>query len=116
MSLTHHIKPMKLFTLIASAAVIGASFLVPHPVEARNDLMKGGCDTDGTCVYQKVISKNCLYVVFKGDMPIKIIAKVGDCQQWRSKITSINADSIPEEWDDAIPGSIAEAALRNVCR
>ena len=35
MSFTHHIKPMKLFTLIASAAVIGASFLVPNPAEAQ---------------------------------------------------------------------------------
>ena len=34
MSLTHHIKQMKLFTAIASAAVICASFLVPNPVEA----------------------------------------------------------------------------------
>ena len=45
MSLTHHIKPMKLFTAIASAAVIGASFLVPNPVEAK--IMTGPCKDGG---------------------------------------------------------------------
>ena len=39
MSLTHHIKPMKLFTAIASAAVIGASFLVPNSVEASRAIL-----------------------------------------------------------------------------
>ena len=38
MSLTHHIKQMKLISLVTSAAVIGASFLIPNPANANGTI------------------------------------------------------------------------------
>ena len=107
---------MKLFNAIASAAVIGASFLVPNPVEARNGWMQGGCDAEGKCVYQKVISTNWPYVTFKENRPGGTTTKVADCQQWRSKFISVNGELASGRWSDAMPGSIGEKALNNVCR
>ena len=55
---TLHTGQMKLFKAIAASAVIGGSFLIPVPAEARNGWMQGGCNMNDQCYYQKVISKN----------------------------------------------------------
>ena len=102
---------MKLSAFVAIAAVIGGSFLIPVPAEARNGWMKGGCEMDGGCYYQKVISKNWPYVTFKSNTPYGPFTEVADCQQWRKRYSDE-----PGRWKDVMPGSIGEANMRNVCR
>ena len=106
---------MKLFNAIA-AAVIGTSFIATNPAEARNGWMKSGCSNDGSCYYQKVLSANWPYVTYKNNTPYGMWTEVADCQQWRYRETHLNGKSINNAWIDAMPGSIGEVSLINVCR
>ena len=108
---------MKLFKAIAAAAVI-STFLyrLPPPTEARNGWMKGGCSNDGSCNYQKVLSANWPYVTYKNNTPSDMWTEVADCQQWRHRETHLNGKSINNNWKDAMPDSIGETSLINVCR
>ena len=107
---------MKLFSAIAAAAVIGGSFLIPVPAEARNGWMRGGCNNAGKCNYQKVLSKNWPYVTYKNNTPSGMWTEVADCQQWRYTETHLNGRSVNEKLRDVMPESIGEASLKNVCR
>ena len=49
---------MKLSTFVAAAAVIGGSFLIPVPAEARNGWVQAYCDINDECIYLKPISRN----------------------------------------------------------
>ena len=107
---------MKLFKAIAAAAVISTSFVSAPPAEARNGWMKGGCSNDGSCNYQKVLSANWPYVTYKNNTPSGMWTEVADCQQWRYRETHLNGKSINNNWKDAMPDSIGEISLINVCR
>ena len=107
---------MKLSAFVAIDAVIGGSFLIPNPAEARNGWMRGGCSNDGRCNYQKVLSKNWPYMTYQNNTPDGMFTEVADCQQWRYTETHFNGKSITENWRDAMPGSIGEKSLKNVCR
>ena len=74
---------MKLFTAIASAAVIGASFLVPNPVEARNGWFYAGTANSGTSYYVKplVCNGNLCNAIENGHGGNERM--VADCGAWR---------------------------------
>ena len=57
-SLTLQIEQMKLFNAIAAAAVIGGSFLIPVPAEARNGWIVVGQSVANDTLYMKVDSRN----------------------------------------------------------
>ena len=78
--------------------------------------MKGGCPNDGSCNYQKVLSANWPYVTYKNNTPSGMWTEVADCQQWRYRETHLNGKSINNTWKDAMPDSIGEMSLINVCR
>ena len=107
---------MKLFNAIVAAAVIGTSFIAASPAAARNGWMRGGCSNDGSCNYQKVISTNWPYVHYKNNTPSGMWNEVADCQQWKYRETHWNGKSINGPWKEAMPGSIGEMTLENVCR
>jgi hypothetical protein len=107
---------MKLSAFVAIAAVIGGSFLIPNPAEARNGWVRGGCDNDGQCSYQKIIKKDWPFVTYKDNSPNAMWTKVADCQQWRFRVTHIDGRPFNKGWHEVMPGSIGETSLQNVCR
>jgi len=106
---------MKLSTFVAIAAVIGGSFLIPNPAEARNGWMKVGCSSrTGQCVYTKVLNRNSYpYVSFmsNGKHMFKLEA---DCHGWRTRY--INDNGSKDSWTDIMPQSLGDAEMQIVCR
>ena len=96
---------MKLFTSIAAAAVIGGSFLIPVPAEARN----GWSHVSGNS-YAKPLG--C-----RGSMCTAMINNNGDtyrqefnCSAWTYKVPG-------GQWRPIMPQSVAEVAANQVvCR
>ncbi len=104
---------MKLFPAIATAAVIGASFIAPNPAEARNGWMKGGCSY-GECDYVKVIDASKYpYVVYMLNAN-QMHKMEGDCHKYRRRFIRENGSKT--KWFDAMPGSVGETNMKNVCR
>ena len=112
MSLTHHIKPMKLFTAIASAAVIGASFLVPNSVEARNGWEHAFTSENAGSVYFKVTNRSnnlVTYLERSSKDKFEMIA-TANCSSWTYKY---NTDS---SWRPVMPGSNGDVMMKKLCR
>ena len=117
---------MKLFSSIAAAAVIGASFVVPNPVEAKNGWIKAGCAADNSgCYYYRFLSRsgNVVTVEVKNTRPTKATPPLAkhrqiDCSGWRWRSRFKNADSGWTgwyEWADILPGTIADGGAEQVC-
>ena len=102
---------MKLITAIASAAVIGASFLVPNPVEARNGWVLIGEGGEGL-KHEKLDSyaqgryANVQVADNGGSYP-----KTIDCLKW-----SYTFDSDGTGWSPILPGTMGEASAERWCR
>jgi len=102
---------MKLSDCAAVAAVIGGSFLIPVPAEARDGWVKAGCH-NGACGYVKVIRRNYPYVTYESNSAAGMFTKEADCHQYKKRIL----ESSIGPWRDATPGSMGEAEIRTVCR
>jgi hypothetical protein len=106
---------MKLFSAIAAAAVIGGSFLIPNPAEARNGWVKVGCGSQsGQCVYVKVIGRNNYPIVkylYNGKNSHTMEAH---CQKWATRF--VNDNGTRDNWKDVMPQSLGEAEVETVCR
>ena len=105
---------MKLFTAIATAAVIGTSFMAANPAEARSGWIRGGCDYDNDCNYVKVLNRSNYSAVkykFNGKY---MWTKVVHCLNWATRF--VNDDGSRDPWRDVMPGSVGEAAVEVVCR
>ena len=114
-SLTHHIKQMKLFTAIASAAVIGASFLVPNPVEARNDWLNAGTSNEGVSHYIKPSGCSngiCSFTTKYSHKDWTSHERV-NCNSWSIKV---KVGTEVGDWEPIYPGSMADAKAELVCR
>ena len=108
---------MKLSNFVAIAAVIGGSFLIPVPAEARNGWKQVYCDPDdGSCWHTRVISRNYPYVTYENNYPTLLSKKEADCQQYKSRHFGEYYKGGKSPWKDAMPGSIGEALLDSVCR
>ena len=120
---------MKLFSSIAAAAVIGASFVVPNPAEAKNGWIEAGCGSNNEgsgCYYYRVLSRsgNVVTVEEKTTFPSKsekplAIHKQIDCSGWRKR-TRLKYDWgwsgwDEDEWRDILPGTIADGGAEQVC-
>ena len=105
---------MKLSAFVAIAAVIGGSFLIPGPAEARNGWLKAACANNGTCYYIKPIQRNYPLVTFKSNTPHGSFNEEADCQQHR--IRYVNQNGTKDNWKDAMPGSIGEGVIEMACR
>ena len=116
---------MKLFSSIAAAAVIGASFVAPNPVEAKNGWIEAGCATNKPgCLYYRVLSRsgNVVTVERKSTLPRKskalAIHQQIDCSGWRIRTRVKLSDSgwsDWHEWGDILPGTIYEGGAEQVC-
>lgn len=104
---------MKLFNAIATAAVIGTSFIAPNPAEARNGWMSAG--TTGypkVTYYVKPLDNSGRYRRYLGKAShvSGTFNEVADCHLWRTRMENSS------EWRDAMPGSVGEAQIEIVCR
>ncbi len=117
---------MKLFSSIAAAAVIGASFVVPNPVEAKNGWIEAGCSAKGSgCKYWRVLSRsgNVVTVEEKTTFPSKsekplAIHKQIDCSGWRNRARFKLPDSgwsDWQKWEDILPGTVSDGGAGKVC-
>ena len=105
---------MKLFSAIAAAAVIGASFLTPNPAEARNGWLKAACNNNSQCYYIKPIQRNYPFVTFKSNSPHGGFTEEADCLQYKTRY--VNQNGTKDNWRDAMPGSIGEGVIETACR
>ncbi len=115
---------MKLFSSIAAAAVIGASFVVPNPVEAKNGWIRAGCSSSG-CLYYRVLSRsgNVVTVEFQSTFPTKLEKPLAshtqiDCSGWRERHRFKDADSgwsDWQKWGDILPGTVGDEGAKQVC-
>ena len=104
---------MKLFSAIAAAAVIAASFVTANAAEARNGWIYIGTDVDGDAHYAKVDSYAGKYVNLQTAVqprmqpyPITI-----DCHKWVSTFRSDGGG-----WKPIYPGTMGDAKARTFCR
>ena len=108
-----HLTQMKLSAFVAAAAVIGGSFLIPNPAEARNGWVyvtstpsNSGGDASN---YVKVTSRtgNIVNLISRwsdaGDF-----SKQVNCSSWQQR-------TVGQAWRYIMPGSIAETMARKVC-
>ena len=101
---------MKLSAFVAIAAVIGGSFLIPNPAEARNGWVEAGTMNDGRTSYVKKIS--CNGSICKGLEKFGTTELVmADCSNWRYKYPNLT-----NQWKDVMPGSIADRVQNILCR
>ena len=128
-SLTHRINQMKLLNAIAAAAVIGASFIIANPVEARNGWIEAVCGTNPRnergCHYYRVLSRNSPFVIVdeKSTFPVRGKKEIAshreiDCNGWKSRTRWQWADTGWDSWDpweDIFPGTIGDGRARKVC-
>ena len=106
---------MKLFTsIVATAAVIGTSFIAANPAEARNGWIRGACDYDNHCNYVKVLDRSNYPIVKYKYNSKNLWIKEAHCLNWASRY--VNDDGSRDKWVDQMPGSMGEAALEVVCR
>ena len=110
-SLTHHIKPMKHFTAIAPAAVIGASLLVPNPVEARNGWVHVSTQ-NGVSSYVKPLDFSGRYrkYIYKANNINMDLNVVADYNSWNFRYEGQSG------WNAVMPGSVGETLFETVCR
>ena len=106
---------LKLITAIASAAVIGASFLVPNSVEARNGWVYAGTSVEGIMHYIKPSGCNrgiCSFTTTYSDRNWTTQEQV-NCNSWLIKV---KVGPEVGDWKPVYPGSMAEAKAELVCR
>ena len=105
---------MKLSAFIAAAAVIGGSFLIPVPAEARNGWVKIHCDRNDECTYQKIIKRSGSIVTVLTQSKNGRFTEEKNCSTWAYRFVNSNGSKDP--WDDVMPGSIGEMEQENACR
>ncbi len=112
MTLTQHLNQMKLSAFVAIAAVIGGSFLIPNPAEARNGWIRAADTSDGTTFYVKPVKRNGPYVHYlqRSSNHQFEYENIADCSAWRWR----NAEK--DEWIPVLPDSIGETVITRVCR
>ena len=108
---------MKLFTAIASAAVIGASFLVLNPVEARNGWVMT-TDKHRYRVYDKFISRSGNIVTHdhrhvENDGKSTGYLTQTDCSAWAKRA---KFDFGWVGWSEILPETTADYSARAMCR
>ena len=113
---------MKLFNAIAAAASSVALFgsaltlITPAPAEARNGWVYIGKGArTHTAHYVKPTGTSGAFIRFQWQTTGKGSwndPHLADCRGWRTKDLSYSKST----WDDALPGTIADAALETVCR
>jgi len=102
---------MKLFNVIAAAAVIGTSFITANPVEARNGwvylgetkgqswyIKPAGCSGSVCRILNNVSGEDQYYSTF-------------NCSTWQRKRHTKDGG-----WKDIMPGSYAESSAKIACR
>ena len=122
-------QPMQLFTAIASAAVIGASFFVLNPVEARNGWVYVGKNMQGTRSYVRVLGRQGDMVKYESRL-IKSdgsgmndhMLVMADCKNQRIKllegVRSGKKVSVPSKlnsWNDVMQRTALLDDFNSVC-
>jgi len=102
---------MKVFNAIATAALIGASFITANPVEARNGWIYATTTRDGTTYYVKPLgcSGNLCSAIERANT--EDLKMVSDCSNaWRYKYSNGS-----DKWIEVMPSSIGETIQKIVC-
>ena len=110
-SLTLHISQMKLFNVIAAAAVIGTSFIAPNPAEARNGWVYMG-EQDGASNYIKPVGRNgsIASVLSKWSDQPRATRVDYNCSSWQKRVGGSG-----QNWTPIYPGSVAEGNANRFC-
>ncbi len=103
------INQMKLFTSIAAAAAIGASFVAAAPVEAGNGWIHAGTSVKNNSIYVRPLSRNGNFVTYERSLSGDESRFIANCPAWQYK--SLKGS----KWIDVMPNSIGAAAHRTVC-
>ncbi len=122
-------RSMKLFSSIAAAAVIGASFLVPNSVEAKKGWIKITQNTSGEGYYIKDV--RCGGPICEFDFSFdngnnKDTGLQVNCNNWTRRLRHVSGDfagtfrSVPAQpymgWETISPATVHNAAAEYVCR
>ena len=101
---------MKLSAFVAAAAVIGGSFLIPVPAEARNGWQEAGCDNYGDCLYVRKTSRSGSIAKFQTKLTgSNVYSRTGNCRTWQ--VSRLNGGM-----KDVMPGTLIEGAMDIACR
>ena len=100
---------MKLFNAIASAAVIGTSFITAAPAEAGNGWIDAGTSRKGDTIYVRPLSRNGNLVTYEETFMGSKAKYIANCPAWQYKRLTGN------KWIDVMPNSIGAAAHQTVC-
>ena len=111
MTSTTHITQMKLSTFVAIAAVIGGSFLIPNPAEARNGWIQTGVSNTGVSHYSKLENRQGHYVsILSNDSNSGMYRMTFNCRTWDFTLRNDG-----NGWRPIMPGSIADTKARTFC-
>ena len=105
---------MKLSTFAAIAAVIGGSFLIPVPAEARNGWIQVGT-SNGETHYMKPLGCNgamCSHLATYSSTNY-IFKETVNCRNWYYQ-ASLNGQTTG--WRPVMPGSVLDGKARISCR
>ena len=114
-NVTTYIKRMKLFTAIASAAVISGSSFISNPVEGRNGWLNAGTSYEGVTHYIKPSGCSdgiCSFTTKYSHKDWTTYEQV-NCNSWLIKV---KVGTEVGDWKPVYPGSMAEAKAELVCR
>lgn len=100
---------MKLFSAIAAAAVVAASFVAASPAEAGNGWIHAGTSVKGESIYVRPLSRNGNFVTYEETLLGNKSRYIANCPAWQYK--SLNGS----QWQDVMPNSIGASAHRAVC-
>ncbi len=100
---------MKLSAFVAAAAVIGSSFLIPVPAEARNGWIRVGENIDNETLYMKVDRRNGAFRNVSLNFGGGIYQREINCNSWYRRYPG-------ESWEPIMPQSIFETAAIKACR
>ena len=101
---------MKLSSFVAIAAVIGGSFLIPNPAEARNGWVYVTSDRNGAANYMRYLGRSGSIATILSkwsDIPEEQIIKY-NCSTWMKQVER-------GPWKPIYPGSNADTKARKVC-
>ena len=109
MTFIQHLNQMKLSAFVTIAAVIGGSFLIPSPAEARNGWVYVESSKEES-FYIKPLVKRGNIVTFAtrwSDLE-KQINRTVNCNTWESRTTG--------PWLPIVPASLGDNTAKIVCR
>jgi len=99
---------MRHLSFVATAAVMGASFVAPNHGEAGNGWIHAGTSVKGDSLYVRPLSRNGDFVTYEEQLSGSKQKFIANCPTWQYKSFGSS------KWKDVMPQSIGVAAHRTV--